>query len=116
MGMGLEIYDEKGRLVIGSDQIIPRYLGFFEIPVSKTGSLVIPEIAYGGEIMAEFSLRYFVNVGPGIWVNERPNELSSYSIRGTTLSWYMDYNKYKWDSGGYPSDSQFSQHVMVWAV
>lgn len=116
MGMGLEIYDEKGRLIIGSDQIIPRYLGYFQIPVSKNGSLAIPEIAYGGEILCEFSLRYFNNSGPGFWITERPNELSSWSINGTALTWYVDYNKYRWDGGGTTGDSQFSQHVMVWAV
>ena len=45
MGMGLEIYDEKGRLIIGEDTIIPRHLGQFDLPLSQYGSLTIPEIS-----------------------------------------------------------------------
>lgn len=116
MGVGLEIYDEKGRLVIGTDQIIPRYLGYYEIPVAKNGSLTIPEIEYGGEILCEFYLRYRFKGGGGIWLIAKPNELSNWSVAGATLTWFIDYNVNQWDSGGGQGFEGFSQHLIVWAV
>ena len=120
MGMGLEIYDEKGRLIIDENTIIPRYLGKFDLPLSQYGSLVIPEIVYGGEIVCHFWLRYRSRFGGGFAIAP-PNERTEHSVSGTTLNYRSDYNIYRWENDGAGGGStqvndSFSNHVVVWAV
>ncbi|ATN00865.1 hypothetical protein GWJ01_12060 [Proteus sp. G2618] len=120
MGMGLEIYDEKGRLIIGEDTIIPRYLGKFDLPLSQYGSLIIPEISYGGEIVCHFWIRYR-SIFSNSFHKMGPNERTSYSVSGTTLNYRCDYNVYRWEQNGggggqTQTNDSFSNHVVVWAV
>ena len=61
MGIGLEIYDKKGRLIIDSESIIPRFLGKFELPLNRYGTLTIPEIKYS----SDFNVYRWENDGAG---------------------------------------------------
>ena len=120
MGMGLEIYDEKGRLIIGEDTIIPRHLGQYDLPLSQYGSLTIPEISLGGEVVCHFWLRYRSRWSGEFHV-DKPNERTEYSISGNTLNYRVDYNIYRWENNGSgggqtQANDSFSSHVVVWVV
>ncbi|EMH4083284.1 hypothetical protein ACEYZA_003445 [Providencia stuartii] len=119
MGIGLEIYDEKGRLIISEDTIIPRYLGNFNLPLGKTGSLNVPTITLGGRILCHFSIRWRFIMGNYFGVT-MPN-YQKYEVNGSTINYSVDYPIYKWENngagrGGTRLYDSFTHHVTVWAI
>ncbi|HGN1752747.1 TPA: hypothetical protein ACKRT8_003997 [Providencia stuartii] len=117
--MGLEIYDEKGRLIIGEDTIIPRYLGNFNLQLGKAGSLNVPTITLGGRILCHFSIRWRFIMGNYFGVST-PN-YQKYEVNGSTINYSVDYPIYKWENngagtGGTRFYDSFTHHVTVWAI
>lgn len=120
MGMGLEIYDKKGRLIIDSESIVPRFLGKYEIPLNRYGVLKIPEILYGGEIVCYFWLQMRERV-TDVFVKAFPNENTEWSVDGDVINYSSDFNVSRWEHGGTGTGQtqaydSFSHHVIVWAL
>ncbi|PHM56692.1 hypothetical protein [Xenorhabdus sp. KK7.4] len=87
MEMGLEIYDEQGRVIITTNNIIPRFLGTHMIPLNKTGSLYLPGLSEGGNVTARFFLRMRSSGGSGIQIAQLSNEFTTFSVSGSTFSY-----------------------------
>ncbi|MCW2254375.1 hypothetical protein M2263_001087 [Providencia alcalifaciens] len=119
MGSGLEIYDKKGRLIIGEDTIVPRHLGNFQLPLGKSGSFNVESIALGGKILCHFRIRYRFIMNNTFGVSSPKNQ--SYLTSGSTINYEIDYPIYKWENngagtGGTRFYDSFTHHVTVWAI
>ncbi|YAP79973.1 hypothetical protein AB0856_001157 [Xenorhabdus stockiae] len=121
MGMGLEIYDEQGRVIITTNNIISRFLGTHMIPLSKSGSLYLPGLSEGGNVTARFFLRMRSSGGSGIQIAQLSNEFTTFSVSGSTFSYHVDYDTYRWENmgrgGGQSSPwAEMQNFVTIWAI
>lgn len=116
MPVGLEIYDEKGMLIISTENIIPRFLGTHQIPIKKDGSISIPALQYGGNVTARFFIRKWLSVTGG-YLTMLSNEFTTFNTSGTSFNYHVDYDEYKWESGGGSSIiTKIENFVTVWAI
>ncbi|WP_244590289.1 hypothetical protein [Xenorhabdus innexi] len=119
--MGLEIYDEKGRVIITTNNIIPRFLGTHVIPLSKTGSLYLPGLSEGGNVTARFFLRMRSRGSSGAQAVQLSNEFTSFSVSGSTFRYHVDYDTYRWEHGGSGGGQtnpgvDMQNRVTIWAI
>lgn len=120
MGIGLEIYDKKGRLIIDSESIIPRFLGKFELPLNRYGTLTIPEILFGGEVVCHFWITFRGRQSGG-YMKAFPNERTEWTVTGDTIKYSSDFNVYRWENDGAGGGQtqtydSFHHYVIVWAL
>ncbi|WP_340619156.1 hypothetical protein, partial [Xenorhabdus entomophaga] len=97
--MGLEIYDEKGRLIITTNNIIPRFLGTHAIPLKKEGGLYLPPLSEGGNVTARFFL--YMRNKQGVSTTRISNEFTRFSVSGSTFNYHVDYDVHRWEQKGY---------------
>ncbi|XRZ03904.1 hypothetical protein ACP179_22625 [Xenorhabdus stockiae] len=121
MGMGLEIYDEQGRVIITTNNIIPRFLGTHMIPLSKSGSLYLPGLSEGGNVTARFFLRMRSHQGLQVHKAILSNEFTTFSVSGSTFRYQVDYDEYRWEHmgrGGGQSGvwDEMQNFVTIWAI
>ncbi|WP_340618461.1 hypothetical protein [Xenorhabdus entomophaga] len=118
--MGLEIYDEKGRLIITTNNIIPRFLGTHVIPLKKSGSLYLPGLSEGGNVTARFFLKMYGR-HHGLRASILSNEFTAFSVSGSTFSYHVDYDEYRWEhegrGGGQTTTwAKMENYVTIWAI
>ncbi|MEQ1969117.1 hypothetical protein ABLA30_19445 [Xenorhabdus nematophila] len=120
MSMGLEIYDEKGRLIITTNNIIPRFLGTHIIPLNKSGSLYLSSLSEGGNVTARFFL--YMKSKQGLVTTSISNEFTRFNVSGSTFNYHVDYDVYRWENkgkGGGQSGAGWDEminRVTIWAI
>ncbi|WP_231571378.1 MULTISPECIES: hypothetical protein [Xenorhabdus] len=119
MGMGLEIYDEKGRVIISTNNIIPRFLGTHVIPLQKSGHLFLPGLSEGGNVTARFFLR--MRSRGHTLTSAISNEFTKFSVSGSTFSYYVDYDIWRWEHMGRGGGqtgvwAEMQNRVTIWAI
>ncbi|OTA14846.1 hypothetical protein Xbed_03640 [Xenorhabdus beddingii] len=119
MGMGLETYDEKGRLIITTNNIIPRFLGTHVIPLKKEGSLHLPGLTEGGNVTARFFL--FMSNKLGVSTYKLSNEFTRFSASGSAFNYYVDYDEWRWENKGWGGGQgggwdEMVNRVTIWAI
>ncbi|WP_426576781.1 hypothetical protein [Xenorhabdus stockiae] len=118
--MGLEIYDEQGRVIITTNNIIPRFLGTHMIPLNKTGSLHLPGLSEGGNVTARFFLKMY-GKHHGLIAYSLSNEFTKFSVSGSSFNYYVDYDEYRWEHegrGGGQSTTwaRMENRVTIWVI